>query len=206
MKKSLSFSYYLFNLLLAIFLLILLLPIFLLTALSIKFTSGGSIMFKQKRVGHNRKEFIMYKFRTMIDGAEKMQKKYLNLNTASGPTFKISNDPRFTKIGKFLSHSNLDELPQIINVLKGDMFFVGFRPPIEEEVRKYKEPQLKRFEAYPGITSLWAISGAHSIPFNNWINMDLNYENERSMLNDIKIIFVTAFKPILFIIRQIRIL
>lgn len=184
--------YIIFNKILALFFFILSIPLIILIVVLIKLTSKGQTMFKQVRVGHKLRRFTFYKFRTMIKGADKFKEKYNSLNYADGPVFKIRNDPRFTKIGKFLSETHLDELPQLINVVKGDMFLVGFRPPTLDEVKKYRASQMDRFEGYPGITSYWAVNGGHkNFTFDNWIKSDINYENKRGYLSDIKIILKT---------------
>lgn len=134
----------------------------------------------------------MHKFRIMTAGAEKLNKKYKHLDFTDGPVFKIKKDPRLTKVGKMLRRSNLDELPQLFNIIKGDMSFVGFRPPTPDEVAQYKGWQLKRFEGYPGLTSLWAISGMHKIRFDDWIKMDIDYNNNISFLSDLRIIGKTG--------------
>ena len=180
--------------LIALVCLIILLPLFLVIAVIIKKDSKGPIIFKQKRVGHNQKIFTFYKFRTMVENAEELKEKYRHLNYADGPVFKIGNDPRFTKIGKILSKTNLDELPQLLNILKGDMHFVGFRPPTPDEVEQYKKWHLDRFKGYPGLTSLWAIDGMHRNKFDDWIKMDISYNNEESLLLDLKIIWKTGWK------------
>ena len=169
-------------------------PIFIIIAIAVKATSKGSVIFKQKRLGHNQKIFTMYKFRSMIENAEYLKEKYNHLNQTNGPVFKISNDPRFTKIGEFLSHTNLDELPQFFNILKGDMSIVGFRPPTPDEVEKYEKWQFERFKGIPGMTSLWAISGCHDIKFDDWIKMDIEYNKDASFLLDLKIIWKTSLR------------
>lgn len=132
----------------------------------------------------------MYKFRTMRKGSEKERKRYLNLNEADEPVFKIRNDPRFTKAGKFLSHTGLDELPQLLNVLKGEMAIVGPRPlPVDEEKKidfKYKKA---RRSVLPGIISSWVLSGYHLMSFDNWMRLDLEYIRKKSFWNDVLLLF-----------------
>jgi lipopolysaccharide/colanic/teichoic acid biosynthesis glycosyltransferase len=191
-SKKITGTYLFFNKFIAIIILISSFPFILLICLSIKFTSHGKIIFRQERLGHDCKKFTFYKFRTMIDGADSLKEKYLSLNYAKGPVFKIENDPRFTKIGKFLSESHLDELPQLINVLKGEMLLVGFRPPLNDEVKNYKKRQMLRFEGYPGITSVWAVNGGHKkFSFDAWIYSDIQYEKNRSFLKDFSILIKT---------------
>lgn len=173
---------------------VLLSPLFLIISILIKKDSKGPVIFKQKRIGHNQKIFTIYKFRTMVENAEELKEKYKHLDSTDGPVFKIGNDPRLTRIGRTLSKTSLDELPQLINILKGNMYFVGFRPPLPDEAAQYKEWQLKRFRGYPGLTSLWAIEGMHRIKFDDWIRMDISYNNGESVLLDLKIIGKTGWK------------
>ena len=184
--------YFIFNRILAFLLLFLLSPFFILIIIIIKITSSGPVIFKQQRVGHNGKIFLIYKFRTMVKNAEYLKKKYTYMNHAEKPVFKIRNDPRFVGCGRFLSDNHLDELPQFFNVLKGEMLIVGYRPPILDEVKQYSKKYLKRFNGYPGITSLWAIQGGHErFTFSQWIKSDIEYEKKRSLLSDVKIILKT---------------
>jgi lipopolysaccharide/colanic/teichoic acid biosynthesis glycosyltransferase len=171
----------------ALILFISLLPVFIPISLMISLTSKGPILFKQKRVGHNGKIFTLYKFRSMVKNAEKLKEKYKHLNYADGPVFKIADDPRFTALGHFLNRTNLDEIPQLLNIIKGEMFFVGFRPPTPDEVEKYSEWHMERFRGYPGITSSWAVEGMHSIRFDDWIKMDIEFEKKRTLLYELKI-------------------
>lgn len=192
LENKLSLFYILFNRIFALFIIIILIPLLVIISLFIILTSYGKPLFLQERMGHNGKKFSLYKFRTMVLGAEKIKDNYKHLNYADGPVFKIKNDPRFTRIGKFLSESHLDELPQLFNVIKGDMLLVGFRPPLYEEVKKYSKKQMLRFEGYPGITSIWAVNGGHNThSFNEWIKSDIDYENKRGYINDLNIIIKT---------------
>lgn len=159
--------------LIAIILLILLSPLFLILYIAVKMTSKGPFIFKQKRAGKNKKPFYIYKIRTMMENAEKLKSKYNHLNQADGPVFKIHDDPRFTKIGKIIAKIGFDELPQLINILKGEMSFVGPRPfPIEEAKRIPKIYQ-KRFDVKPGILSSWVAEGAFHNNFKKWMKLDL---------------------------------
>ncbi len=162
--------------------------------LAVKTTSSGPFLFKQKRVGLRKKTFTMYKIRTMNLGAEKIQGKYKHLNEADDPVFKIKNDPRFTSIGKYLSKTAIDELPQLINVLKGDMAMVGPRPLPPNEAQKIPAKYQKRFTVLPGMTSLWIIKGAHKLSFNKWMELDLQYVKSKSNYHDLKIIFTTILQ------------
>ncbi len=171
-------------------------PVFIVTAILIKIDSPGPIIFKQKRTGKDGKPFTIYKFRTMINKAEKLQGKYLSLNEADGPVFKIKNDPRFTPLGKKLAFSGLDELPQLFNVLKKDMSLVGPRPLPVNEAQKIPEKYKKARESeLPGIVSPWVTNGRHKLSFTNWMNSDLDYVNQITFLQDLKIM-VKTFKII----------
>lgn len=166
-------------------------PIFLLCAFIIRVSSPGPFLFTQKRLGKNKKEFLIYKMRTMREDAEKIKDLYKALNETTGPVFKIHNDPRYTPIGKLLSHTGIDELPQLINIIKGEMAFVGPRPlPVKEALAVPKKYH-KRFTVLPGITSLWVIKGTHQLPFEEWMKLDLWYVEHRSMMVDMKIAGIT---------------
>ena len=173
-------------------LLVALSPLFLAVAIAIKLTSPGPVFFVQERVGLNKRLFRLYKFRTMVPNAEEMQKELEQFNEASGPVFKIKNDPRVTPIGRFLRRTSIDELPQLLNVLKGDMSLVGPRPL---PVRDYKEFDKRwfnrRFSVRPGITGLWQISGRSDIPFEKWIELDLKYIDQWSLGLDLIILLKT---------------
>jgi len=165
---------------------ILLWPIFLIIAILIKLDSPGPVIFKQKRVGKDGEIFTFYKFRNMVVNAEKLKKKYLHLNEANGPVFKIRNDPRYTRVGKFLSHTGLDELLQLLNILKGEMSLVGPRPlPINEEKQIPKKWQVKRRQAKPGIACSWLLKGAHSLSFAQWMKLDIEDIRRSSFLYDV---------------------
>ena len=152
----------------------------------------GCPFFMQSRVGKDGKLFTMYKFRTMIQGAEAIKPDLKGLNEMDGPVFKIKNDPRITKVGSFLRKTGLDELPQLYNVLKGDMSFVGPRPPLPEEVACYTEYQKERLKVLPGLTCTWQIMpDRNDIAFKDWVNMDLDYIENRCFLLDLKIILKT---------------
>jgi lipopolysaccharide/colanic/teichoic acid biosynthesis glycosyltransferase len=178
-----------FYIILVLFLFLLTLPIQLGISLLLVLTSGFPILFKQKRVGKNNHPFVMYKFRTMTVGAEEFQKKLLHKNEADGPVFKIHNDPRFTSFGKFLSHTGLDELPQLWNILKGDMAFIGPRPLPEREVCKLTQWQQKRHGIKPGIISPWILNGYHSSPFKKWMQSDIEYGRKKSIVYDALLLF-----------------
>jgi exopolysaccharide biosynthesis polyprenyl glycosylphosphotransferase len=171
---------------------LLLLPVFLLTALLIKLTSPGPVFFVQKRLGLNKRHFGIYKFRTMVVDAEKRMKEVEHLNEVSGPVFKIKNDPRITPIGKFLRKTSIDELPQLFNVLMGDMSLVGPRPlPLRDYEGFSEDWQRRRFSIRPGVTCLWQIGGRSSISFEQWMELDLQYIDKWSLLLDFKILLKT---------------
>jgi exopolysaccharide biosynthesis polyprenyl glycosylphosphotransferase len=171
---------------------LLLLPVFLLTALLIKITSPGPVFFVQKRLGLNKRHFGIYKFRTMVVDAETRMKEIEHLNEVSGPVFKIKNDPRITPIGKFLRKTSIDELPQLFNVLMGDMSLVGPRPlPLRDYEGFSEDWQRRRFSVRPGVTCLWQIGGRSSISFEQWMELDLQYIDKWSLLLDFKILLMT---------------
>lgn len=184
---------YVFDFSFSLMVIILWMPIFILIGVMIKLTSKGPVIFKQKRVGLHGREFYIYKFRTMMVDAEKMQAAIMHQNEASGPVFKIKNDPRINRIGKFLRKTSLDELPQFFNVLKGDMSLVGPRPPIMKEVNQYKPWQLRRLSMRPGITCTWQIMPRrNSISFEDWMKLDLQYIDNWSLQQDILLTFKTV--------------
>ena len=177
----------------SVVLLILLFPVFLSIGLLIFVCDGWPVIFCQKRVGRHGRVFTMYKFRTMYVGAEKDKDKYKKDNEADGPVFKIKNDPRFSGCGKFLSHSGLDELPQLINIFVGDMAFVGPRPlPTYEENKIDTKTKEVRRSVLPGIISTWVLKGTHSKnDFNNWMKLDKQYVLRKRPIYDV-VLFVRA--------------
>ncbi len=177
-----------FDRLTALFGIILLAPIFLTAAVALKFSASGSVLFKQSRIGQNGRRFWMYKFCTMVEGADKMKKDLLNQNEMSGPVFKVTDDPRVTGIGKFLRKTSLDELPQLFNVLKGEMSLVGPRPPLPEEVFQYRLEHRRRLSVRPGITCLWQVTGRNNLDFESWMKLDLQYIDNWSFWSDFKIL------------------
>lgn len=184
-KRILDFS-------LSLILLIILTPLFFITALLIKVTSPGPIFFTQERVGSGKRRFRLYKFRTMIPDAEQKLPQLEHLNEVSGPVFKIKNDPRITPIGRFLRKTSIDELPQLINVLKGDMSLVGPRPlPVRDYHGFDQDWQRRRFSVRPGITCLWQVDGRSSIPFEKWMELDMQYIDQWSLWLDVKILAKT---------------
>lgn len=172
--------------------LIILSPIFIVVSICIKLEDPkGSIFFGQERNGKFPKTFKMYKFRSMVHNAEELLEQLKAQNEMNGPAFKMKNDPRITKVGKFIRKTSIDELPQLINILKGDMSFVGPRPPIPREVAEYDEYQLQRLSVKPGLTCYWQVSGRNNIDFEEWIELDLKYIKERNIFIDIKLILMT---------------
>ncbi len=167
-------------------------PIMFCTAIAIKITSPGPVFFRQLRMGLNKRHFWLIKFRTMVVDAEALQQKYEHLNEMDGPVFKISNDPRVTKIGAWFRKTSIDELPQLFNVLNGDMSLVGPRPlPIRDYNGFDEDWQRKRFSVSPGITCIWQISGRNDVSFDDWMKMDMEYIENWSLLNDLKIFLKT---------------
>jgi exopolysaccharide biosynthesis polyprenyl glycosylphosphotransferase len=166
--------------------------LFLIVALLIKLEDPkGPVFFKQVRVGKDGKEFYMYKFRSMVTNAEELLDSLLHLNETTGAMFKMKNDPRVTNIGRFIRKTSIDELPQLWNVLKGEMSLVGPRPPLPREVAQYTEYDKQRLLVTPGCTGLWQVSGRNDLGFDEMVELDLKYIRERSLLYDIKIIFKT---------------
>ena len=172
--------------------LVILSPIFLIVAILIKLESKGPAIFSQSRIGLNGKEFKMYKFRSMVQNAEELKEKLAKQNEMSGPMFKIKNDPRVTKVGKFIRKTSIEELPQLLNILKGDMTLVGPRPSLPREVEKFESWMLKRLEVKPGLTCYWQVSGRNNIDFYEWMKLDLKYVNDMNFWLDIKLIFKTV--------------
>ena len=195
-----SFGKRAFDLLSGIILLVIAFPFFLVIAFLVKLTSLGPIIFTQSRTGRKGKLFTLFKFRSMVVGAEKEQTKLSQLNEVDGPVFKIYHDPRFTRLGKLLAHSGLDELPQIINVIKGEMSLVGPRPlPVNETKQIPKKWRVKREQVKPGIVSSWVVKGAHNLKFSRWMELDIKDLNN-SLTDDLAILL----KSSLLILRQMR--
>lgn len=188
-------SYYfvkrLMDIIFSFFALIILAPVFLIIGIAIKVDSKGSIFYSQNRVGKNGKHFRMFKFRSMCKNADQELKNLSHLNEKDGPIFKISNDPRVTKVGRFIRMSSIDELPQLLNILRGDMTVVGPRPPLVNEAIQYTPYQAQRLIVKPGLTCYWQISGRSNLGFQEWIELDLKYIKEQGYLTDLKIIIKT---------------
>jgi exopolysaccharide biosynthesis polyprenyl glycosylphosphotransferase len=172
--------------------LILSLPIALSAAVAIKLEDGGPIFFKQTRAGRNGRPFTMLKFRTMIANAEELKSRLMDKNEMSGPVFKMKNDPRITRIGSILRKTSIDELPQFLNVLKGDMSLVGPRPPLPKEVVQYDRWQRRKLAVKPGLTCLWQVNGRNNVDFEDWMKLDLEYIDNWSLWLDTKILVKTV--------------
>lgn len=180
-----------FDVTLALVGLILGFPLFLAVALLVRLTSRGPVLFKQLRVGLGGRLFTCYKFRSMLIDAEARRGEVAHLNEMSGPVFKITRDPRMTPVGRWLRKMSLDELPQLLNVLRGEMSIVGPRPPIPEEVATYNETQRGRLAVRPGLTCIWQVSGRSDVDFDRWIEMDLEYIRTMSFMKDLGIVLRT---------------
>ncbi|MBV6736460.1 sugar transferase [Priestia megaterium] len=177
---------------------IVLAPVFLIVAMIIKLEDRrGPVFFSQVRVGKNEKMFTMYKFRSMVSNAEDLLENLLDKNETTGAMFKMKNDPRITKIGKFIRKTSIDELPQLINVLKGEMSLVGPRPPLPREVKEYTDFHKQRLLVKPGCTGLWQIKGRSTIGFEKMVDLDIQYINKNNIFFDLYIILST-FKIMIF--------
>lgn len=165
---------------------------FLIIAAFVKFCDGGPVLYTQERVGKDGRRFQIYKFRSMYVDADKLLEKLKEQNEVTGPMFKMKNDPRITSVGSFLRKTSLDELPQLWNVLRGDMSLVGPRPPLPREVAKYSEYDLQRLWVIPGCTGLWQATERNNVGFEEMVELDLEYIQKRSLLFDAKIILLTV--------------
>lgn len=175
---------------LALVLLIILSPLlFVIGVVILLFDGGRPVIFRQKRVGRDGGVFILLKFRTMYHGADKDLTKYEELNEADGPVFKIRNDPRFTRVGEFFAHTGLDELPQLVNVLRGEMNIIGPRPLPVKQAEQLEDWQRDRNQVLPGIISPWLFNGYHDSPFSRWMELDLEYIENKSLFYDLKLFF-----------------
>lgn len=175
--------------------LIVLSPAFLVTALAVR-SDGGPVFYTQTRVGKNNTHFKMYKFRSMCKNAENLQDDLMKYNEMDGPVFKIKGDPRITKVGKFIRKYSIDELPQLLNIVKGDMSIVGPRPPLVREVEQYNSYQMQRLLVTPGLTCFWQAHGRSNLSFDDWMDMDMKYIKRRNIFLDIKLIVKTVFAVI----------
>ncbi|MBC1231608.1 sugar transferase [Listeria booriae] len=173
--------------------LLLLSPLFILLFMMIKISDfRAPVFFKQERIGKNGTRFMMYKFRTMIPNAEEKLAELLQFNEVEGAMFKMKHDPRITKLGRFLRKTSIDELPQLVNVLKGDMSLVGPRPPLEREVAVYSVRDYRRLSITPGCTGLWQVSGRNDVSFAEMVDLDLEYIQKVSFSLDIRILLKTV--------------
>ncbi len=163
---------------------LLVLPLQFCIAIALAVLSGFPIIFRQKRVGKNGKRFVMYKFRTMVHSADRLQRQYQRQNESKGPVFKIHNDPRFTGVGRFLSHTGLDELPQLYNVIRGDMAFIGPRPLPVTEAKQLKPWMRERERVLPGIISPAVLTGRYHLDFDAWMRSDVAYVKSKSVRTD----------------------
>ncbi|MBN2718019.1 MAG: sugar transferase [Deltaproteobacteria bacterium] len=167
-------------------------PVFLAITAAIKLEDGGSVIYTSKRVGRHGKEFDFYKFRSMVENADQKKDDLLAQNESeAGVIFKMKNDPRITKVGKFLRRTSLDELPQLVNVFLGDMSLVGPRPPLPREVAQYKIGDRYRLEVIPGLTCLWQVSGRSELDFHQQVELDREYIYDQTIFNDILLILKT---------------
>jgi lipopolysaccharide/colanic/teichoic acid biosynthesis glycosyltransferase len=180
-----------FDLCVVCLLLPLFVPVMAICMLAIRLESPGPVMFKQWRTGLGGRRFRMYKFRTMVQNAEELKKQLQHLNQVSWPDFKVADDPRITKVGKFLRKTSLDELPQLLNVLKGDMSLVGPRPT-SFDVSTYSLIHTERLEVLPGVTGLWQVSGRSDVDFDERVEMDAEYISRQSFKYDLEILFKTV--------------
>ena len=167
-------------------------PVMIIVAIWIKIDSKGPVFFVQSRVGRDGKKFMMYKFRSMCTDAECLLTKLKDENEMSGPMFKMKDDPRITKVGRFVRKTSIDELPQLFNILKGDMSLVGPRPSLPKEVVQFTPFQKQRLIAKPGLTCYWQVRGRSDVSFKEWMEMDVEYIEERNTWVDITLIFKTV--------------
>jgi exopolysaccharide biosynthesis polyprenyl glycosylphosphotransferase len=183
----------LFDVIVSSLALVMFMPVFLIVGVVIKGTSPGPVFFRQTRCGLNGRRFTLYKFRTMVVDADARLQELMASNEMSGPAFKMNNDPRLTPVGHILRRYSLDELPQLWNVLRGDMSLVGPRPPLDREVAQYENWHRRRLSMRPGLTCLWQVSGRNTISqFDEWMRLDLNYIENWSFWLDLKILLKTV--------------
>lgn len=166
-------------------------PVMLVTAIALRLDSPGPLIFRQTRVGKHGVHFTCYKFRSMYIDAEKRKLELMARNEADGPVFKMRNDPRITRVGRIIRKLSIDELPQLVNVIRGEMSLVGPRPPVPREVAQYTVEQYRRLDAMPGITGLQQVSGRSDMSFKRWVELDLQYIAEQSLTKDIEILLRT---------------
>lgn len=196
---------YIIRVIISVFLLFILSPLILILCILVKSTSTGPFLYKQTRLGKNKKPFMIYKIRTMVLNAEKLKSKFMYLNEVKGPVFKIKNDPRYTRIGKFLSHTGMDELPQLLNIIKGEMTFVGPRPLPSDEALKIPKKFDSRFSILPGIISTWVIQGGHRLSFKQWMALDIEYVGHKNIITDLVILARALVKIVNMFARELTI-
>ncbi|CAI2651323.1 putative sugar transferase EpsL [Apilactobacillus kunkeei] len=183
----------LFDIAASLFALLITLPLTLVVSLCIYLDDRGPIFYTQERIGKDGKSFRIYKFRSMCQNADAKKKELTDKNEVNGAMFKMSNDPRVTRVGCFIRRHSIDELPQLINVLLGNMTVVGPRPPLPEEVNQYSKHDKERLKVKPGCTGLWQVSGRNSLDFDEMVELDINYIEHASLLLDMKICFKTIW-------------
>ncbi len=189
-KPVYEFVKRIFDVVCSLIALVILSPVFLVTAIAVK-TDGGKVFYSQKRAGKDNVPFNMYKFRSMCPNADNMKEELMQFNEMDGPVFKMKNDPRITKVGKFIRKYSIDELPQLVNILKGDMSIVGPRPPLLSEVEQYSSYQMQRLLVKPGLTCFWQAYGRSALSFEDWMDMDMKYIQRRGFMLDIELIIKT---------------
>ena len=180
-----------FDLIVGTIILLLLVPVIPMVALMIRLDSAGSVFYRQDRVGRGGRLFKFYKFRSMRADSDRLRADLETRNEVTGPVFKMKNDPRITSVGQFLRRSSLDEIPQIFNVLKGDMSIVGPRPALPGEVARYEAWHRRRLDVKPGITCLWQVAGRGQVGFDEWMRLDVEYLSHRSLRTDVTIFLKT---------------
>ena len=185
------FAKRLFDIIFSLIALILLIPLFLVVSIAIKIDSPGPLLFWQYRLGKDGKPFRFYKFRSMTSAAPDLRADLAKMNEASGPVFKIRRDPRMTRVGRFIRKYSIDELPQLMHVLTGEMSLVGPRPPIPHEVEQYEAWQRERQAVKPGLTCIWQVSGRSDLTFEQWVNLDVQYVRTRNFWLDLKLLVLT---------------
>ena len=187
-----SFSKRALDIVIALAALMALLPLFLVTAVLIRLDSSGGVFYRQERMGKDAKPFRMLKFRSMYDRNVDVPPELMLRNESTGPLFKIKDDPRVTRAGRFIRKTSIDELPQLINVLRGEMSLVGPRPPLPRELAGYEVAQLLRLRVTPGVTGPWQVSGRSKLTFDDMVRLDLQYIEDRSLLLDLKLLVLTV--------------
>lgn len=197
-RKGYHFIKRSFDIILSIIGLVVLSPLMVVIAYKIKKEDGGPVIYKQTRIGKNGRQFKMYKFRSMVPNADQLLENLRDKNEVTGAMFKMKHDPRITKFGRFIRKHSLDELPQLVNVLKGDMSLVGPRPALPSEVRQYTDYDKQRLMVVPGCTGLWQATKRNDVGFNEMVRLDLKYISNASFKYDLEIIFRTiaiVFRP-----------